>query len=149
MKKGVSKYKRDKRSPQAKSETVSKVMSANKAKNSKPEILLRKALWNKGVKGYRLHAKTLPGRPDIVFISKRIAVFVNGCFWHRCPNCDYQLPKNNTIFWKNKFEKNILRDVNKITALEELGWNTVTIWECEIKTNLTEQVIKIEKLIYG
>src|SRR5688572_12008011 len=106
-------YIRDKRSPKPKSETVSRVMSANKAKNSKPEVHLRKALWNQGAKGYRLHYKKVPGRPDICYVSKKVAIFVNGCFWHRCPHCNYQLPKTNTEFWKEKFGKNVNRDLKK------------------------------------
>ena len=82
------KYIRDKRSPKPLSESTSKVMSANKAKNTKPEIALRKALWSEGYKGYRLNWKNVPGRPDIAYPGKKIAIFVNGCYWHRCPKCD-------------------------------------------------------------
>lgn len=94
----MKEYVRDKRSPKPKNENVSRVMSANKAKNSKPEVQLRKYLWNNGLKGYRLHHKKSPGRPDIAYISKKLAIFVNGCYWHRCPKCNYTLPKNNRIF---------------------------------------------------
>ena len=73
-------YIRDKRSPKAKGETISKVMSANIAVNSKPEVRLRKALWNSEIRGYRLHYSKIPGKPDIVFTKKKIAIFVNGCF---------------------------------------------------------------------
>lgn len=83
-----SMYSRDKRSPVPKNDTVSRVMSANRAKNSKPEVRLRKALWHAGLKGYRLHHKRIPGRPDISFVGKKLAIFVHGCFWHRCPKCD-------------------------------------------------------------
>jgi DNA mismatch endonuclease (patch repair protein) len=77
-------YVRDKRSPVPKNEAVSRVMSANRAKNTKPELLLRKALWQAGARGYRLHYKRVPGRPDISFVSKKVAIFVNGCYWRRC-----------------------------------------------------------------
>ncbi len=97
------KYCRDSRSPIPKSEQTSKTMSAIKAKNTKPELLLRKALWHSGVKGYRLHWKKVPGRPDIAFPGKKIAIFVNGCFWHRCPICNPSLPKTNISFWTDKF----------------------------------------------
>ncbi len=135
-------YIRDKRSPVPKNETVSRVMSANRPKNTKPELLLRKALWQAGARGYRLHrpvrtasgsdrvlsfriphsafrlphpaARTSPTvRPDISFVSKKIAIFVNGCYWHRCPKCNYPLPKTNTKFWQTKFETNIARDKRK------------------------------------
>ena len=76
-------YIRDKRSPTPTSETVSRVMSANLAKNSKPELQLRKALWRANLKGYRLHYKRVPDRPDISFVGKKLAIFVHGCFWLR------------------------------------------------------------------
>ena len=120
-------YSRDKRSPKPKSESVSRVMSANKAKNSKPEVLLRKALWQEGIKGYRIHNKRLIGRPDISFPKKKIAIFVNGCSWHRCPYCNYTLPKHNTEFWENKFGKNVERDKKKSNELENLGWKVITV----------------------
>jgi len=87
-------YIRDKRSPRPRSEAVSRVMSANRAKDTRPEVALRKALRRAGGRGYRLHYKRVPGRPDIAFVSKRVAVFVNGCYWHRCPKCDLPLPKD-------------------------------------------------------
>ncbi len=140
------KYCRDSRSPIPKNEQTSKTMSAIKAKNTKPELLLRKALWHSGVKGYRLHWKKVPGRPDIVFPGKKIAIFVNGCFWHRCPICNPSLPKTNVDFWADKFTKNVKRDKLKTQALEELGWIVLTIWECEIKKELDMQVERIKKL---
>ena len=88
------------------SEATSRVMSANRAKDTKPELLLRQALWQAGHRGYRLHYKKVPGRPDITFVGKRVAIFVHGCFWHRCPKCAYTLPKNNTAFRQAKFDRN-------------------------------------------
>lgn len=140
-------YVRDKRSPSPKHEGVSRVMSANKAKNTKPEITLRKELWRNGVKGYRLNWKKVPGRPDITFPGRKIAIFVNGCFWHRCPNCNYTLPKHNTNFWENKFSKNTVRDKIKQQNLEEMGWKVFVIWECEIKNNLKGIVENLTKKI--
>ena len=129
-------YSRDKRSPKPLSESTSKVMSANKAKNTKPEILLRKALWEEGVRGYRLNWKKAPGRPDIAFPGKKIAIFINGCYWHRCPKCDLPLPKSNVQFWKDKFDKNIARDKKKNKELLDLGWHVLVFWECDIKTDI-------------
>lgn len=140
-------YVRDKRSPIPKNEIVSRVMSANKAKNSNPEIELRKALWEGGLKGYRLNYKKAPGKPDIAFVSKKIAIFVHGCFWHRCPNCMLQMPKSNTLFWKNKFEKNIERDIRKKKDLENLNWKVFEIWECQIKKDIKQVISKIRKFI--
>jgi DNA mismatch endonuclease (patch repair protein) len=108
-------------------------MSSNKAKNTKPELTLRKALWVNGYRGYRVNYKKLPGHPDIAFIKKRVAIFIHGCFWHRCPYCDLPLPKNNAAFWNAKFMANKERDNRKKVVLEEMGWRVLTIWECELK----------------
>jgi DNA mismatch endonuclease, patch repair protein len=129
-------YTRDYRSPVSSSDSVSRIMSANRHKDTKPEILLRKALWSVGLHGYRLHPKGVPGRPDIVFVKHQLAVFVHGCFWHRCPNCKLPLPKTNSVFWKKKFYANQLRDNRKTTQLESLGWKVVTVWECEVNNKL-------------
>ena len=134
------KYSRDKRSPKPLNESTSKVMSANKAKNTKPELLLRKALWKKGHKGYRLNWKKVPGRPDIAFPGRKLAIFVNGCYWHRCPKCDLPLPKTNTQFWKEKFDNNVKRDKKKNDELLSLGWKVIVIWECEIHSDLNKYV---------
>lgn len=139
----IPQYSRDKRSPIPKHAGVSKVMSANKAKNTKPEISLRKALWSNGIKGYRLNWKIVPGRPDIAFPGKKLAIFVHGCYWHRCPTCAYPLPKHNTDFWKNKFEKNVARDEIKKQELIKLGWKVITVWECEIKQKLDSIILNI------
>jgi DNA mismatch endonuclease (patch repair protein) len=122
-------------------------MSANKAKNTRPEVLLRQALWREGMRGYRLHYKSVPGRPDIAFVKHKLAIFVNGCFWHRCPHCNYTLPKTNTPFWQNKFHKNVERDQKKVSQLEALGWTVLTIWECELKGDTTKAVEKISRAL--
>jgi len=111
-------------------------MSANRAKNSKPELALRKALWHTGLRGYRLHYRVRlrfsthhsspitrhsSVRPDLTFVGKRLAIFVHGCFWHRCPKCDYKLPKNNTEFWQAKFDRNVARDEQKRIDLQNSG----------------------------
>ena len=140
-------YSRDKRSPKPLSESTSKVMSANKAKNTKPEILLRKALWEEGIRGYRLNWKKAPGRPDIAFPGKKIAIFINGCYWHRCPKCDLPLPKSNVQFWKDKFDKNIARDKKKNKELLDLGWNVLVFWECDIKSDIYTCFDKIKRIL--
>jgi len=128
-------YVRDKRSPLPKNEVVSKVMSSNKSKDTGPEMMLRKSLKENGAGGYRLRWK-VPGKPDIAYPGKKIAIFVNGCFWHRCPHCNLPLPKSNTDFWSDKFEKNKERDRIKTALLEEKGWAVITVWECGINSNL-------------
>jgi DNA mismatch endonuclease, patch repair protein len=146
-KKIKTEYLRDGRAPIPKTESISRVMRANKAKNTKPEIIFRKALWNNGIKGYRLNWKKAPGRPDIAFPAKKIAIFVNGCFWHRCPFCNYHLPKTNTPFWREKFARNMNRDKQKIKDLEKLGWQAFTIWECEIKKDAATVVEKFKNTL--
>jgi len=136
-------YIRDGRAPVPKKASTSRVMSANVGKNTKPEILFRKALWSAGIRGYRLHWKKVPGRPDIAFPGKKLAVFINGCFWHRCPKCKLPLPKSNKKFWKEKFDRNVERDKKKRRLLKSKGWRTITIWECELQKNPNKCVDRV------
>jgi DNA mismatch endonuclease, patch repair protein len=129
-------YLRDGRAPIPEKEITSKVMSLIRAKNIKPELALRKALYHGGLRGYRLHWKKAPGRPDIAYPGNKIAIFVNGCFWHRCPYCNPSFPKSHTDFWNEKFRKNIERDQRKIKELEENGWKVLVFWECQIRDEL-------------
>ena len=135
--KDKDKYIRDGRAPIPKKEVTSKVMSSIRAKNTKPELMLRKALWAAGIRGYRLHWKKAPGRPDICFPGRKIAIFVHGCFWHRCPHCQPSLPKSHSKFWKEKFKKNVERDERKETLLKEANWKVFTVWECQLKDSRT------------
>ena len=115
------------------SPAIRKTMQSNKSRDTAPEIAVRKMLREAGCPGYRLHWKKVPGRPDIVFPGRKIAVFVNGCFWHRHKGCKYAYaPKSNLEFWKRKFTDNVSRDKSSLRALYNMGWTTVTIWECEI-----------------
>jgi len=141
------KYIRDGRASIPKSETTSKVMSANVPKDTKPELLLRKYLRQIGISGYRLHWKKASGRPDIAYPGRKIAIFVNGCFWHRCPHCNLPLPKSNTEFWLKKFERNKERDANKIQNLEDDGWKVIVLWECEIKKDALGCAERVKNLI--
>ncbi|MGZ3765945.1 MAG: very short patch repair endonuclease [Mucilaginibacter sp.] len=140
-------YLRDGRAPIPSKESTSKVMSANKGKNTKPELALRKALWSAGFKGYRINWKQLPGRPDIAYPRKKLAIFINGCFWHRCSICKPNFPKSNVEFWTGKFSKNLNRDQRKEKDLNNLGWKVLTVWECEIKANIGSVVEKMKNLI--
>lgn len=121
------------RNPEPTSEVTTKVMKANKGKDTGPEQTVRRLLREMGYPGYRLNWKKVPGRPDIAYPGRKIAIFVNGCFWHRCPHCNLPLPKSHTEFWREKFERNVARDEEKTRALEALGWIVITIWECELK----------------
>jgi len=136
-------------SPKAESPTTTKVMKANKAKDTKPELALRKYLRESGFGGYRLNWKKAPGRPDICYPGKKIAIFVHGCFWHRCPKCTKTSPKTNAEFWNKKFELNIARDIRKREALEALGWKVLEFWECDIKKDISHEVSKLHRLFTG
>ncbi len=126
--------------PAPSSAATTNVMKANKGTNTKPELLMRRRLREAGLTGYRLHWK-VPGRPDIAWPGKRTALFINGCFWHRCPHCQLPLPKSNVEYWLVKFETNQERDARNIAALEEAGWNVHVVWECQLKKNAIEDTM--------
>lgn len=118
-------------------------------RDTKPEMLLRRALWARGLR-YRLHASDLPGTPDLVFRGARVAVFVHGCFWHRHEGCRRATtPKSNREYWLPKFERNVERDRRKEEALRRLGWRIAVVWECEAEEpqQLAASVDAIEKAI--
>lgn len=108
-------------------------MSRNRGANTSPEVLLRRELWRRGLR-YRLRGK-LFGKPDIVFWSARVAVFVDGCFWHGCWEHAVQ-PRTNSEFWRKKIEKNRERDQKVTEVLKNDGWSVLRIWEHEIKSDL-------------
>lgn len=109
--------------------------------------MLRLALARAGVKGYRLHLKDVPGRPDIAFPKSKLAVFVNGCFWHRCPECNLRIPKTHREFWKKKFELNQERDKRMVDEATSAGWRVLTIWEHEVKKDLAGCVMRIKRVL--
>jgi len=113
-------------------EKRTKIMKSIKSSDTKPEIILRKFLFNNGLR-YKINYKGLSGKPDIVFVSRKLAIFVHGCFWHQHKNCEItNVPASNSRFWKKKFDANIKRDKNNISLIENMGWNVLVIWECEI-----------------
>jgi DNA mismatch endonuclease, patch repair protein len=120
-------------------------MQANRSRNTGPEIALRRALWQAGLRGYRLH-RNLVGHPDIVFSRSRVAIFVHGCFWHSCPKCCKPEPKNNAYAWKAKFRATVQRDRANVELLHSAGWETIVVWECEIRKNLPRAVSGICRL---
>ena len=107
-------------------------MQGNKRANTKPELLMRERLREAGLGGYRLQWK-VAGHPDIAWPGKKVCVFVNGCFWHRCPHCKLSTPKKNVEYWTAKFERNVERDRENVAALEADGWRVHVVWECELK----------------
>jgi DNA mismatch endonuclease (patch repair protein) len=115
--------------PEQRSERMSRVRN----KDTKPEMRVRRLVHALGYR-YRLHAGSLPGRPDLVFKSRHKAIFVHGCFWHRhegCPLC--RMPKSRLRFWKPKLKANRERDLANQQKLTELGWDFLVVWECELR----------------
>lgn len=108
-------------------------MSAVGQRDTQPEMIVRRLLHSMNYR-YRLHRKELPGRPDIVFIGRRKAIFVHGCFWHRHPGCSKATsPKTRADFWADKFERNVERDKAAEERLDAMGWSTLVVWECETR----------------
>lgn len=119
-------------------------MALIKARDTKPELKVRRAIHAAGLR-YRLHAKDLPGRPDLVFRSRRIAVFVHGCFWHQHPDPSCKLarmPKSKLEFWRPKLEGNRQRDLRTRGELEARGWSVLEVWECQTSADELEALVK-------
>ena len=115
----------------------SEIMSRIRGRGTKPEVIVRRIAHRLGFR-FRLHRKDLPGRPDMVFPRHRAVIMVHGCFWHRHPGCKHaSAPKTRESFWKNKLEDNVARDRRNETALRDLGWRVLVIWECETKDSET------------
>lgn len=108
-------------------------MSQIKSKDTKPEEKVRKYLFSRGFR-YRKNDKRLPGKPDIVLPKYKTVIFVNGCFWHKHEGCKYfVMPKSNIEYWETKIENNVERDKRNLSKLNEMGWKTIIVWECELK----------------
>ena len=149
----------DKLSPQQRS----KNMAAIRSKDTKPELIVRKGLWKRGFR-YRLNDKRLPGHPDLVLRKYRTCVFVNGCFWHGHGLCEAhneklimnneklglgsvessaccKIPRTNREFWVAKIRRNMERDREELRKLAEMGWHSITVWECELKPKQREETL--------
>ena len=120
-------------------------MSRIKGKDTKPEIILRKKLWDNNLR-YRLKNK-LPGRPDIVFPGCMVAIFVDGCFWHKCPQ-HFIMPKTRMEFWREKINKNVDRDLKVNEMLSSKGWRVIRIWEHEVMGGSDKILRKISKYVH-
>ena len=120
-------------------------MARIKAKDTKPELLLRSALWQKGLR-YRVHHTVENIRPDIVFMARKVAIFVDGCQWHGCPE-HYVHPRTNQDFWDDKLKKNVERDIIQTSALRNAGWIPLRFWEHEIWSDLSTVVDVILSLL--
>ena len=116
-------------------------MSRIKGKNTKPEEIVRKYLFSKGLR-YRKNVSSLPGKPDIVLPKYRVCIFVNGCFWHGHTDCKYFVwPKDNADFWRNKINGNIARDKKTRKDLTKNGWRVLIVWECELKKKCRDNTL--------
>ncbi|MAO93618.1 MAG: very short patch repair endonuclease [Rhodospirillaceae bacterium] len=122
-------------------------MSRIRGKDTKLEVLLRSLLHRRGFR-FRLHAPGLPGKPDIVLPKYRTVIFVHGCFWHRHEGCsNATMPKTRTEFWTEKFHRTVERDARKKTELEALGWQILTVWECELFADPQDVIKTIENQV--
>lgn len=110
-----------------------KSMQGNKRRDTKPEVLVRRMLREMGFTGYRCDWRKAPGRPDVAFVGRKLAIEIRGCFWHRCPTCSLSVPKKNLDYWEAKFARNVERDEQNLAALEEAGWKVLVLWEHQLK----------------
>lgn len=130
--------------------TRSRVMASVHSKNTKPEMRVRSAAHRLGLR-FRLHRKELPGKPDVVFPSRRLALFVHGCFWHGhdCPH-GRRTPVANADYWRSKIRRNVERDTKVQAELADMGWRAVVIWECQIEgAGLSELLLGTLKPLAG
>ena len=131
----------DKMTPQQRSNCMRRIRS----KDTRPEMLVRRFLFSHGFR-YRIHAKSLPGAPDLAIVGLHTCIFINGCFWHGHDGCKhYTVPETNTEFWVEKVRRNKERDAVDVQRLESLSWGVITIWECELKSKVFQDTItKVE-----
>ena len=125
----------------------SEQMSRIRGKDTKPELLLRRELWRRGLR-YRLGFRTQASRPDLVFRRQQVAVFIDGCFWHGCPE-HYVPPRSRRDFWEEKLRTNVDRDRQQTKVLEEAEWTVLRFWECQVHDQLGRVVGKIQRALEG
>ncbi len=115
-------------------------MSHIASTNTKPEEIVRKYLFRQGFR-YRKNDKNLPGKPDVVLPKYKTVIFVNGCFWHKhdCPR--FVWPSSNQAYWVRKIKMNVARDLRNKALLQNMGWNVITIWECELRKKVAEETL--------
>lgn len=127
--------------------TRSRMMSGIKGANTKPELAIRRSLHKAGFR-FRLHARHLPGKPDLVLPKWRVVVFVHGCFWHRHPGCKFAtIPATRADFWATKFAANVDRDQDALALLRMDGWRVATVWECAIRRDTGSVMRRLEEWI--
>lgn len=123
-------------------------MRGNRSENTSIEQAICRSLWRLGLRGYRRNATWLPGRPDVVFTRYKLAIFVHGCFWHRCPHCARPLPKTNSSYWEWKFQRNQDRDARAWDELGALEWRVVQFWGCEILRAADQCALEVRALLH-
>ena len=128
-------------SPRPSSAAISRAMRSNRSSGTRPELVLSKLLRKKVAKS------DLPGRPDFVYTRAKLAVFVHGDFWHRCPACKIPLPRKHRDYWKRKLDRNVERDGLVRWELQSLGWKVVEIWEHEVKSNPRAAADRIKNVV--
>ncbi len=126
-------------------EERSRLMARIRSRDTKPEMYVRKAVWRAGFR-YRLHSRTLPGKPDLVLSQYKIAVFVHGCFWHQHGCAKTSRPSSNREFWDRKLDGNVARDARNRAALQALGWTVLTIWECSLEEGTADVLSVLKRL---
>ena len=129
--------------PSASSVNVREVMVANRGRDTGPELVLRKALREAGVGGYRVDYRIGRKRVDISYVSSKVTVLVHGCFWHNCPSCNLPIPKSHSAYWKRKFSINRLRDEETSRQLRDGGWTVVEIWEHELTASVPRCLARV------
>jgi DNA mismatch endonuclease, patch repair protein len=122
-------------------------MSANRAKQTGPELKMKRLLIAAGLKGFKLNDKRLPGKPDFVYRKERVAVFVNGCFWHGHRTHEWPEVKTNMEYWRGKIGRNQERDARKSSELESIGWKALTVWECELEKDSASSVTRVAEAL--
>ena len=122
-------------SPAASTPATQASMKGNKSASTLPETKLAEALDARGLTGYKVNSSEIPGTPDFVFLLEKVAIFVNGCYWHRCPYCRPNFPKSNLDYWTAKFQRNRRRDAQNRSELRAMGWRPLVVWECILLKN--------------
>lgn len=120
-------------------------MAKIRGKDTKIEVIVRKYLFAKGFR-FRKNDKRYPGKPDVILPKYKVAIFVNGCFWHMHDCKEGHLPKSNTEFWRQKLERNVINDEKHTRQLSDMGWRVITLWECELEKDferVMENTVKI------
>ncbi|HET7832483.1 MAG TPA: DNA mismatch endonuclease Vsr [Gallionella sp.] len=126
--------------------TRSRMMSGIRAKDTRPELFIRKGLHALGFR-YRLHARDIPGKPDMVFPKYNALIEVHGCFWHGHGCSYFKWPKSNQAFWKEKIKLNRQRDRRSLATQEQLGWRVLVVWECAVRKNMSEHNFDVVNLV--